>query len=99
MCHVWDRFGVQVIIECLDANNDAHDPPGSDMGDGNGICSVALPPARFIIVGVRLVVALVVVRLHLDHVAWLEFFDGLVAGRRQDRCIGGEANDGEVGHG
>lgn len=40
---------------------------------------------------------LVIVGLRLDHVAGLEFVDGLVALRRQERRAGDEADDGEVG--
>jgi hypothetical protein len=54
---------------------------------------VSLPPARFF--GFRLVVALVVVGLHLDHVAGLDLFDGLVAGLRQDWRSSDEADEGE----
>jgi hypothetical protein len=37
VCHHWDRFGIQAFNDGLGANNDAHEPPGSDVGDGKGI--------------------------------------------------------------
>jgi hypothetical protein len=65
---------------------------------GKPAASVALPPARFIIglivVGLGLVVALVVIGLHLDHVAWLDVFDGHRASGCHHLRSGDETDDG-----
>ncbi len=36
---------------------------------------------------------MIIVRPHLDHVAWIGVFDSLKVGRRSDQCTGGKGED------